>query len=59
MPYQKHLGILLDEKFNFEQHVDSDILKMNKGVSVIKKTSTKLTTKIITDYLQSPFRALD
>ena len=36
MPYQKHLGILLDEKFNFKQHVDSDILKMNKGVSYKK-----------------------
>ena len=33
--YQKHLGLLLDEKLNFKQHVDSAILKMNKGVSVI------------------------
>ena len=35
VPYQKHLGILLDEKLNFKQHVDSAILKMNKGISVI------------------------
>ena len=37
MPYQKHLGILLDEKLSFKQHVDGAILKMNKGISVIKK----------------------
>ena len=38
--YQKHLGLLLDEKLNFKQHVDSGILKMNKGISVIKKIKT-------------------
>ena len=32
----KIVGILLDEKINFKQHVDSGILKMNKGISVIK-----------------------
>ena len=37
MSYQKHLGLLLDEKLNFKQHVDSAILKMNKDISVIKK----------------------
>ena len=30
--YQKHLGILLDEKLNFKEHVDSTIVKVNKGV---------------------------
>ena len=30
VPYKKHLGILLDEKLNFKQHVASAILKMNK-----------------------------
>ena len=36
--YQKHLGILLGEKLNFKQYVDCAILKMNKGMSLIKKT---------------------
>ena len=36
--YQKHLGIILDEKLNFKQHVDNAILKTNKGIAVIKKT---------------------
>ena len=35
--YQKHLGILLDEKPNFKQHIDSGISKVNKSVSAIKK----------------------
>ena len=39
-PYQKHLGIVLDEKLNFKQHIDSVISKINKGIAVIKKLST-------------------
>ena len=34
--YQKHLGIILDEKVNFKQHNDNAILKIKKGISVIK-----------------------
>ena len=34
---QKHLGLILDEKLNFKQHIDNAILKVNKGISVIKK----------------------
>ena len=36
--YVKHLGILLGEKLNFKQHIDSVILKINKGISVIKNS---------------------
>ena len=36
-PYQKHLGIILDEKLNFKQRIDSAISKINKGIAVIKK----------------------
>ena len=35
--FQKHLGLILDEKLNFKQHVDSAISKVNKGISVIRK----------------------
>ena len=58
VPYQKHLGILLDENLNFKQHVDNAILKMSKGIFVIKKLR-QFTTKIIIDYIQSFFKALD
>ena len=33
--YQKHLGIIVDEKLDFKQHIDSATSKVNKGVSVI------------------------
>ena len=35
--FQKHLGLTLDEKLNFKQHVDSAISKVNKGISEIRK----------------------
>ena len=35
--YQKHLGLILDEKLNFKQHIDSAFSKINKGIPVIKK----------------------
>ena len=38
--HHKHLGILLDEKLNFKQHIDTTILKINKGISVIKTSET-------------------
>ena len=33
----KHLGIHLDEKLNFNDHVKEMITKANKGIGVIKK----------------------
>ena len=35
--HHKHLGILLDGKLSFNQHIDTTILKINKGISVMKK----------------------
>ena len=43
--YQKHLGILLDEKLNFKQHINRAILKINKGIYVIKKLRYSLPRK--------------
>ena len=53
--YQKHLAILLDEKLSFKQHIDSVILKINKGISVTKKTQIFIATKIFADNLQRFF----
>ena len=33
---QKHLVLILDEKLNFKQHIESAIVKINKGVAAIK-----------------------
>ena len=43
--YQKHLGILLDEKFNFIQHIDCAICQINKGISVTNKLRHSLPLK--------------
>ena len=58
MPHQIHLGILLDEKRNFNQHVDSAILKMNEGISVIKKLRHSLTQKSILTIYKAFLRPL-
>ena len=40
---QKHLGINLDKKFNFNHPVKEKVTKANKGNGVIKKFSNTLT----------------
>ena len=39
------MGIVLDEKRTFKQHIDIAILKINKGVSVINKLRYSLPRK--------------
>ena len=43
--HHKHLGILLDEKLNFKQHIHTTILKINKGIFLIKKLRHSLARK--------------
>ena len=48
---QKHLGLILDEKLNFKQHIDNAILKIEKGISVIRKLRHSLPREsLITIY---------
>ena len=54
----KIVGILLDEKINFKQHVDSAILKMNKGISVIKKLRHSLPRKSLLTIYKAFLRPL-
>ena len=58
MPYEKHLGILLDEKLNFKQHVDNAILKMNNGIFVIKKLRHSLPRKSLLTIYKAFLRSL-
>ena len=39
---QKNLGIQLDEKLNFNNHVKGKITKENKGIEVIKRLGNAL-----------------
>ena len=48
---QKHLCLLLDEKLNFKEHVDSTISKLDRGIAVLKKLRYSLPRKsLITIY---------
>ena len=35
--HQKHLGLYLDEKLNFNHHIKEIISKINKGIGIIRK----------------------
>ena len=49
--HHKHLGFLLDEKFNFKQYIGTTIMKINKGISVIKNLRHSVPRKsLITIY---------
>ena len=39
VPSQKHLGLTLDEKLNFDHHLNEKISKVNKGIGLIKQLS--------------------
>ena len=56
--YVNHLGILLDEKLNFKQHTDSVILKINKGISVLKKLRYSLPQKSLLTIYKAFLRPL-
>ena len=43
--HHTHLGVLLDGELNFKQHIDTTILKINKGITVIKKIRDSLPRK--------------
>ena len=56
--YQKHLGIKLDEKLNFKQHIDNAILKFDKGTPVIKKLRHGLPRKSLITIYKAFLRSL-
>ena len=57
-PYQKHLGLILDEKLNFKEHIDSAIFKVNKGISTIKQLRYSLPGKLLITIYKAFLRPL-
>ena len=50
-PFTKHLGMILDSKLNFNQHLSEKICKANKGIGLLKRLRHKLCRKhLITIY---------
>ena len=35
--FQKHLGLFLDDKLNFNFHLKGKMKKLNKGIDILKK----------------------
>ena len=53
---QKHLGLHLDEKLNFSQHINIKISKANKGIGIIKRVSHILQRKPLLTIYKSLIR---
>ena len=53
---QRHLGLYLDEKLNFSQHIKIKISKPNKGIGIIKRLSHILPIKSILTIYKSFIR---
>ena len=48
---QKHLGLVLDSKLNFNEHIERKITKCNKIINLMKKLSRFLSRKsLVTIY---------
>ena len=55
---QKHLGIILEEKLNFKEHIDSIILQVNRAIAVFKKLRYSLPRKSLITIYKSLLRPL-
>ena len=55
-PFQKHLGLILDEKLNFSHHLNEKISKANKGIGLIKQLRLYLPRKALMNIYKSFIR---
>ena len=55
-PHQKHLGIFLDLKLNFNIHVDNKIKKCYKIIGIIKRLSVSVPRKSLLTIYKSFIR---
>ena len=54
---QKHLGLILDSKFGFNEHIDNKINKYNKIIGIIKRLSLILSRKSLLTIYKSFVRS--
>ena len=55
-PYQKHLGIILDSKLDFNIHVDNKIKMCYKIIGIIKRLSVHVPRKALLTIYKSFIR---
>jgi hypothetical protein len=53
---QKHLGMILDSKLNFEEHINEKILKINKVIGILKRIRTDLSRNSLLTIYKSHIR---
>ena len=56
--HQKRLGLILDEKLNFKEHIDSTNLKVNRGIVRLKKLRYSLHWKLLIAIYKALLRPL-
>ena len=56
--HQKHLGLYLIKKPNFKEHIDSAILKVNRGIAVTKELGYSLPRKSLITLYKALLRPL-
>ena len=56
LPFTKHLGMILDSKPNFEQHLSEKISKANTGIGLIKSLRYDLDRKTLLTVYKSYIR---
>ena len=54
----KHLSVLINKKLNFKQHIDTNILKIDKGISTIKRLRHSLPRKSLMTIYKAFLRLL-
>ena len=54
--HHKHLGLILDSKMNFTEHIDSKIAKANQGIGIIKRLYYYLPRKALLQIFKSFIR---
>ena len=55
---QKHLGLILDEKLNFKEHIKILIEKSSKGISVIRKLRYQISRHSLVTLYKSFIRSI-
>ena len=54
--FQKHLGLVLDDKLNFNIHLKEKCVKVNKGIGILKKLNKVLSRQALMTIYKSFFR---
>ena len=50
VPSQKHLGLILDNKLNFQEHLQNILNKVNKTIGLLRKLQNILPRELLTIY---------